>query len=120
MKINNNELAMPKNYAVVNEEEMTYVDGGVSVDKTWWGYYIYLNHEETQNFFIGSMMLTSPYSGIPFVIKAIMTAERVLIKSYDKGNGVCIRITTLGTAGVITGISSITNSAGGRGSGSHR
>ena len=30
MKINNNELVMPKNYAVVNEEEMTYVEGGWS------------------------------------------------------------------------------------------
>ncbi len=30
-------LIMPKNYAVVNEEEMTYVDGGFDWDRFWDG-----------------------------------------------------------------------------------
>lgn len=31
----NGELVMPKNYINVNEEEMTYVDGGYNFSRTW-------------------------------------------------------------------------------------
>lgn len=30
-------LVMPSSYAVMNSEEMTYVDGGVSAKVKWWG-----------------------------------------------------------------------------------
>ena len=35
MNTYNNTLVMPMNYAVVNEEEMTYVDGGTEVTVNW-------------------------------------------------------------------------------------
>jgi hypothetical protein len=101
-----NELVMPKNYAVVNEEEMTYVDGGASVSSKWWGYYVYLSHEETQTFIKASDAASSYIPGVAFWLKAIMYLERKLIGSKDKGNGVRIRMTGRGTGAFITGVSS--------------
>jgi len=67
-----NELVMPKNYAVVNEEEMTYVNGGFDIDVKWWGYYVYLNHSETQVLIQGQ--------GLAY------------IASKDKGKGVRLKL----------------------------
>ena len=37
---------MPSSYAVMDEEEMTYVEGGVSLTKTWYGYSGYFTAKE--------------------------------------------------------------------------
>ena len=41
-------LVMPKNYAVVNEEEMTYVDGGISAKVRWYGADIHFTSRDLQ------------------------------------------------------------------------
>ena len=43
-------LVMPKNYAVVDEEEMTYVDGGVSAKVRWYGVDIHYTSRDLQGF----------------------------------------------------------------------
>ncbi|MBQ6039878.1 MAG: hypothetical protein IJL32_03750 [Oscillospiraceae bacterium] len=39
-------LVMPKNFATVDEEEMTYVDGGLSIQHEWWGFRLDLTAQE--------------------------------------------------------------------------
>ena len=41
-------LVMPNNYAIVDEEEMTYVDGGASIKPRWYGFDIYLSSDECE------------------------------------------------------------------------
>ena len=41
-------LVMPSNYAVMNEDEMTYVDGGVSARIRWWGIQITLTGRDAE------------------------------------------------------------------------
>ena len=106
MNTYNNELVMPKNYAVVNEEEMTYVDGGASISTKWWGYYVYLSHDETQTFCKASSLASLVISGIPAWVKGLMWVQRTWFKSKDEGNGIRIRMTGHGAASVITGVSS--------------
>jgi len=43
-------LVLPSSYAVMDEEEMTYVEGGVSTNVYWWGISIRLDGNETSAF----------------------------------------------------------------------
>lgn len=38
-------LVMPSSYAVMEEEEMTYVEGGWCIENKLWGYNIFLTHK---------------------------------------------------------------------------
>lgn len=64
-------LVMPNNYAVVDEEEMTYVDGGVDASIKWWGVRLSLSEHETDvycstlNWCGGGTALAGVISGIP-------------------------------------------------------
>lgn len=38
-------LVMPSSYAVMEKEEMTYVEGGWCIENKLWGYNIFLTHK---------------------------------------------------------------------------
>ena len=106
----NEALVMPKNYAIVNEDEMTYVDGGWCIERHWWGHNIYLTHSECQ-------ALISDCTAVSYSLKLIFTkgtwlaslalsAVKYMLKFSDDGNGVRIRF----TFAVYTGMFSLSRS----------
>ncbi len=42
-------LVMPSDCAIVDEEEMMYLDGGASLTKRWWGVSITMSRTESRN-----------------------------------------------------------------------
>jgi hypothetical protein len=98
MKINNNELVMPNNYAVVNEEEMTYVDGGWSISTKWYGFVVTLTDHEAE--VVGNASnaaaAATVFGGHP-VVKAISGAlwlfsADIALKNSLYHNGVTVTI----------------------------
>jgi len=100
-------LVMPNNYAVVNEEEMTYVNGGWCIETHWWGYNIYLTHSERQLLAVGQTIAGLVLSGVPAVI---FKGLYKIFKEYDDGYGIRIRMTGLYAQASITGVYSLTKS----------
>ena len=86
-------LVMPKNYAVVNEEEMTYVDGGWCVDTHWWGWNLYLTSKECDKLKKGMLGVALAAILSPAKIFAIVAFAGNVIDVYNKGHGVKIRLT---------------------------
>ena len=39
-------LIMPSSYTLMNDDEMCYLNGGWCIENKWWGYNIYLTHNE--------------------------------------------------------------------------
>lgn len=74
-----------------------------SLEPRWWGYNVYLSHNEVTAF---TRMQTTAISKIPMPlwVKGVIAGERWLIKRVDKGRGVRIRMTGYGTTAVITGV----------------
>ena len=100
----NGELVMPKNYAVVSEEEMTYVDGGWCIDTHWWGYNVYLTHSERVKLTDGQLVAGLAAALVSCGIgAAIIGAVGGIIWNHDDGHGVRIRMTGLYTNAIITG-----------------
>ncbi len=102
-------LAMPSNYVVMDEEEMTYTQGGWCIENKWWGYNIYLTHKERKLVSDGQLVigvaagLTSCGIGA-----AILTVVGGLISNHDDGHGVRIRMTGLKRNAVMTGVYALT------------
>ena len=102
-------LVMPSNYVVMDEEEMTYTQGGWCIENKWWGYNIYLTHKERK-------MLTDGQSVVGVVAglascgigAAIVTLTSGFIANHDDGHGVRIRMTGLGRNAVMTGVYALT------------
>ena len=106
MKINNNELVMPKNYSVVNEEEMTYVDGGASVENKGWGYYVYFTHRESQLAYGAKNNVDfCARAGVPLQLSYALYIFKTAIKNNDKGSGVLVRMRGQGIAAYVISIS---------------
>ena len=103
----NGALVMPNNYAVVNEEEMTYVDGGWAVDTKFLGLNLYLTHKECNSLATKGAInaIKGALSGNIYRI-IIGGALGLLIPVLDKGYGLEIKVTTLGLP-CITGISAL-------------
>jgi uncharacterized membrane protein len=103
MNTYNNELVMPKNYAVVNEEEMTYVDGGWCIERNWWGYNIYLTHRETVGLVLGTVTgaVIADLFSVGIAVKTLTNIAKSL-KSHDNGYGVRVRMTGLTPTGVFS------------------
>ncbi len=102
-------LVMPSNYAVMSEDEMTYVEGGWCIENKWWGFNIYLTHKERQLFTAGQKI-----AGLWVGLATYGTAEKFIklfagiIARYDDGYGVKIRMTgPLKFNAMCTGISSL-------------
>ena len=89
----NGTLVMPKNYAVVDEEEMTYVDGGWCVDTHWWGWNLYLTHNETKKIFGGAEVNAVIGAITMNVYGLIIAAFKKVISKFDHGHGIKIRLT---------------------------
>ena len=104
-------MVMPKNFEVVTEDEMTYVDGGWYLEKTWWGFNMYFTHAERQTLtsaqaiagFI-SGIIGGPV-GVP--LAGAIAALGTIIWNYDEGNGVRIRMHGAGKTYVPTGFFSL-------------
>lgn len=99
-------LVMPKNYAVVSEEEMTYVDGGWAVETHWWGYYVYLTHKERVLLTDGQLIASGVAAVANVIAGAACGALTSIIWNHDDGYGVRLRY----TAGVFTGVSALSAS----------
>jgi len=100
-KYNDGTLIMPNNYTILNNEEMTYTDGGLSFQPKWWGYYLYLTNNETK-------LVCTGWKGIaklpiPSYAKAALKGLSYLFKKKNKSRGIKIRMTGLYTNAVITG-----------------
>ena len=104
-------LVMPNNYAVVNEEEMTYVEGGFSISSKWYGFRVTLSDHEAEvisnaSNFAAAAALMCGFSGqaVPAAVSAacwLFSAEISLVNSF-RHKGVTINITTLtGTPTVV-------------------
>ena len=101
-------LVMPSSYAIMNEEEMTYLEGGWCLERQWWGYNIYLTHNERVKLTSGQTIaaLVAGLSSMGLAA-AVIGAAGTLIWNYDEGHGVRIRLTGLGKNAVMTGIWSL-------------
>lgn len=106
----NEALVMPSNYVVMNNEEMEYLDSGWCIENTWWGYNIYLTHEERKTVTSGQMIVgLAAALATMGVGAAIVAAVSGLIWNYDDGYGVRLRMTgPLKFNAVLTGIFSLT------------
>lgn len=82
-------LVMPSSYAVMDEEEMTYVEGGWCIENKWWGYNIYLTHKERQLLSTGQAIAGLATAGVG---TAIIGAFATIVANYDNGYGVKIRM----------------------------
>ena len=72
-------LVMPREFAVMDEEEMTYVEGGISSKRKWWGIQVVLSGTEAAAFAFGE-------TAFGFVLGAILRSRHPygnpLIKDY--------------------------------------
>jgi hypothetical protein len=130
MKINNNELVMPNNYSVVNEEEMTYVDGGWSLSPEWFGFSVTLTEHEADvigqaSNYAAAVAATCALSGneVPAAVSAALwvVSSGIGLQNSYYHRGVKVTIRSVGGIDV----SPIyppepAHSGGGHGGGGHR
>lgn len=99
----NEALVMPKNYAIVNEDEMTYVDGGWCIERHWWGHNIYLTHKETLGLVLGTAA-SAVIAGLASAGIAAKILKNIAssLNRRDKGYGIRVRLTFLVPTGVFS------------------
>ena len=105
-------LVMPSSYAVMDEEEMTYVEGGWCIENKLWGYNIYLTHKERQLLSVGQTIAGIASGLASFGVgTAILGAFENIVANYDNGYGVKIRMLgPLKIAAVFAGVVPLTKS----------
>jgi hypothetical protein len=81
-------IAMPSSYVVMNEEEMTYTEGGVRIEQYWWGRYEYYTHREAGFIVIGGMALLI-VAGAP----QLVSFGPNILWFIENGNGLKLRYT---------------------------
>ena len=87
-------LVMPSSYAVMDEEEMMYVEGGMKASAKWWGIRITLNSTETNYVSMGLNTATYIYSTALGILNgvagalagAIALVRGNLITKYNNNN----------------------------------
>ncbi len=87
-------LVMPSSYAVMSEEEMTYVEGGWYNKYYWWGRYEYYSHKERK-------LMVDALAGVGLaatvasmgVAAATLGALATIIWNHDEGYGIKMRYT---------------------------
>ena len=102
-------LVMPSSYALMNEDEMSYLNGGWCIENKLWGYNIYLTHRERKKLSdcqeVAGLISAAASCGIaPLVLAAV----RGIIANHDDGHGVRIRMTGAKTKAIITGVYALT------------
>ena len=105
-------LVMPSIYAVMDEEEMTYVEGGWCIENKLWGYNIYLTHKERKLLSAGQTIAGIASGLASFGVgTAILGAFANIVANYDNGYGVKIRMLgPLKIAAVCAGVVPLTKS----------
>ena len=105
-------LVMPSSYAVMDEEEMMYVEGGWCIENKLWGYNIYLTHKERQLLSAGQTIAGIASGLASFGVgTAILGAFATIVANYDNGYGVKIRMLgPLKIAAVCAGVVPLTKS----------
>ena len=99
----NGTLVMPANYAVVDNDEMMYVDGGWCIERCWWGANVYLTHSETSNLINwGTIPSHIKVPGYEWVT-VINNMYSHLFSRKDNGHGIRIRVTGILANPVVTG-----------------
>lgn len=95
-------LVMPKNYALMNEDEMTYTEGGYYVKSYWWGHYEYFTHSERQTLVtvLAGVSLATTCANLG-IVAATLGALATILWNYDEGYGIKVRYTVgIGYTGV--------------------
>lgn len=104
-------LEMPSSYAAMSEEEMTYVEGGMSTKVKLWGIQVALSGSETNAYAIGSSVynyalgsaLGIPAAAAGVLIGGIATFRGVQLTAYNSNNsGVYLNFTWAHIASMIT------------------
>lgn len=98
----NGALVMPQNYAIIDESEMTYVEGGYYVKTYWWGNYQYFSHSERQTLVtvLAGASLATTCANLGIVAATLGTLATILW-NYDEGYGIKLRYTVgIGYTGV--------------------
>lgn len=101
----NGKLVMPANYAVVDDDEMMYVDGGWCIENHWWGCNVYFTKDETILVCTGHKVLSSiagPVLG--WGSKAISLIYEAVIAYRGRNNGVRLRVTGIFFNPMVTGV----------------
>lgn len=97
-------LVMPSSYAVMDEEEMTYAEGGWRIDVKWWGYNVYLTHSERVKLTDGQIVAGLATALLSLgAMTAVIGALCSYIWNHDDGYGTRIRMTGHGATSFITG-----------------
>lgn len=105
-------LVMPSSYAVMEEEEMTYVEGGWCIENKLWGYNIFLTHKQRQHLTTGQAIAGFASGLVSLGVgTAILGAFVTIVANYDNGYGVKIRMLgPLKIAAVCAGVVPLTKS----------
>lgn len=87
-------LAMPSNYALMSEEEMTYTEGGYYTKWYWWGKYEYFTHNE-RKLMVDALALAGVATTAASLGVASVTigAVATIIWNHDEGYGIKMRYT---------------------------
>lgn len=104
-------LVMPRNYSVMDQEEMKRLNAGWCIERKWWGYNIYLTHKERQRL-TSAQIIAGLITGLASlgVATAVVGAVATLVDNYDDGYGVRIRMTGSGRKSILTGIFALSKS----------
>ena len=103
-------LVMPREFAVMDEEEMTYVEGGISSKRKWWGIQVVLSGTEAAAFafgetafgFVLGAILSIPSKVARLLISAIGRLRGAWINYLNRDNsGVYINFTWANIAGMV-------------------
>ncbi len=85
-------LKLPNNYVEVERDEMEYVSGGVSMQNTWYGFKVLLNHNERVNLTDLQVALTGVSTAIPVPgLSAMMGVITSYVWNHDEGKGTELR-----------------------------
>ena len=103
----NGTLVMPANYAVVDNDEMMYVDGGWCFERCWWGANLYLTSSETNWVIDNCTLPTIP--GYEFVCLPNQVYSYFFGKK-NNGHGIRVRITGIFANPMVTGVYSLSAS----------
>ena len=85
-------LVMPSSYAVMDEDEMSFTDGGWYVKRTWYGCDIYLTHNERKAVSNAGFVLCIPAAFGDVLPGAVLGALASVLWNMDDGHGVKIKL----------------------------
>ncbi len=102
-------IKMPSSYYMLDDKEMSYIEGGWCIENKAWGYNVYLTNTETKKLANGQSIigLVMAFAGLGLpgaAAGAVVQTFGGIISNQNNGHGVRIRMTGLGTKTVPTGV----------------